>query len=218
MQMWLDAYGPQPTDTAARIKMKTRRVRDYISHQFGIELPDAPAAPDKLQGRGPQQEGAPARIRDDADFDALPPGTRFIDPEGRERVKPGGAAHPPGMMRLGGPRAVLPDPIRGEPQAEQEAQPQQSQREWEAPDVPPFQLEPPPINEGENNTEADDVMEGRFGRMLEESGYQGTDLEEAMRLIWDRNPTDMTGEVLDYVARTMGKRPPWHPDFDQGGR
>lgn len=51
---------------------------------------------------------------------------------------------------------------------------------------------------------ADMVMQG-----AREMGYQGDDLEEAMRMLWNQSPTDGVGEMIDAAAQQTGTRPPW---------
>lgn len=60
------------------------------------------------------------------------------------------------------------------------------------------------------NDPATAVMEG--ARSL---GYQGNDLEEAMQMLWQAEPTDGVGEMIDAASQATGARPPWAGQQEQ---
>lgn len=85
----LDRLTSNQADSLARLS----QVRDTLTTQQqmlarmrneGIGADGTPAQP----GGAPTQPSAPPQITSDADYEALPSGTTFIDPEGNTRVKP----------------------------------------------------------------------------------------------------------------------------------
>ena len=77
-------YFPQVGDSRAVIEQKARNRRSAIE---GVRA-DVPAAKqgevDRIAGQG----GGPVRIRNDADYKALPSGALFVGPDGKTRRKP----------------------------------------------------------------------------------------------------------------------------------
>jgi hypothetical protein len=59
-------------------------VRERIKANFGIDLP----AINIPKGQGAKLQGQLPKIQGDAEYDALPSGASFIDPDGQQRTKP----------------------------------------------------------------------------------------------------------------------------------
>lgn len=51
--------------------------------------------------------------------------------------------------------------------------------------------------------------EDEFWGLAQKAGYQGNDMQEAMRAVWKMMPTDGVGELIDGMARRYGVQPPW---------
>ncbi len=91
-------YFAQPGDTPATVefkanmrKMYDRAVNSALGKPKGdgaLILPDDFANAIGSDTAAPQPNGEPARVTSDADYDALPSGSVFIDPEGKQRRKP----------------------------------------------------------------------------------------------------------------------------------
>jgi hypothetical protein len=62
------------------------------AYDYTLFPPERPKPQDGAAAPSPQDGQAPVKISNDAEFDALPPGAQFIDPNGQVRVKPGAAA------------------------------------------------------------------------------------------------------------------------------
>lgn len=79
-----DTGEPERTPTPAEVKKQMKTLVDgfrEFSRDAGKAMQDADSAPQTVAS------GTPT-VNSDADYSALPSGTHFIDPEGKERVKP----------------------------------------------------------------------------------------------------------------------------------
>lgn len=79
-------YFPQPNDKAGTLEQKARNRKIAIEGVFGSVPKDRRGVP-SLRSPGPVADGV-VKISSDAEYDAIPSGAAFIDPEGRQRRKP----------------------------------------------------------------------------------------------------------------------------------
>jgi hypothetical protein len=82
-------YLPQPGDGPEVLAAKTTaRQRAVAAINAGMSPAQMVAAEKALGGAPTAAQGGPASVANDAEYEALPPGTQFIGPDGKLRRKP----------------------------------------------------------------------------------------------------------------------------------
>ena len=82
-------YLPQPGDGPEVLAAKTTaRQRAVAAINAGMSPAQMVAAEKALGGAPAAAQGGPASVANDAEYEALPPGTQFIGPDGKLRRKP----------------------------------------------------------------------------------------------------------------------------------